>query len=291
MLHRILDANQGLPNDTVVAFENTGEEVEATYKFVREIERRWKVPIVWLEYEDKFELENYRNKKGKLSVNRQRHNGPGFKIVNFKTAARRGEPFDAMLKYYAEYRFHLKMKGPILPTRVTRMCTANLKIKVCDRYMSSLNYLEYDVWMGIRYDEPKRWSKMMAANETRHDHFERFFPMVADKATRETVLAFWKQQPFDLQLDPLAEEGNCRYCFLKKTDRILRIMRKYIRANGNQPDEEIKRWLRREEATRMTFRIDRPRISELVQIAMSNEPIKNSTDEQEIDCICGSPGV
>jgi 3'-phosphoadenosine 5'-phosphosulfate sulfotransferase (PAPS reductase)/FAD synthetase len=294
MLYHLLKAHRyKLPKDVVVAFENTGEEAEETYEFVAEVARRWEVPIVWLEYSDTFTIEDYRNRKGKLSINRQRRSfGKGFRVVDFNTACRKGEPFDEMLAYYAQYRQQIKKIGPILPTRVTRRCTSNLKIKTVDLYMrKELGYEDYDAYLGIRYDEPKRWSKMMAANETRNDHYSRCFPMVRAKVTREDVLAFWKTQPFDLALDSLAEEGNCRLCFLKKTDRITRILRKYLRLNNNEPNAEIKRWLRRENSTDMTFRVDRPRISELVQIAISQEPIKGSPDEEEIDCICGSPSV
>lgn len=295
MLAKILEACDGkLPPDVVVTFQNTGEEVEQTYEFIHEIETRW-VPVLWLEYCDEFRSEDYQNADGGFNKNRRRRDlsdpsDRGYREVNFVTAAREGEPFDAMLTYYWTYRALVKDEGPILPNRVARMCTANLKIKTQTRYMQSHGYKFFDAYAGIRYDEPRRWAKLAATND-RADPQTVIYPMVSAQITRQDVLNFWSTQPFDLQLDPLAEEGNCRLCFLKKTDRIIRIIRKLIIANGGEPDAEVERWLRREREGGMTFRNDRPSVEKLVQIAMSPAEIIPTPDEQEIDCICGSPSV
>lgn len=294
MLAQILDAHNGqLPPDVVVTFENTGEEATETYDFIHEIETRW-CPVVWLEYWDAFRREDY-IRNGVLSKNRRPRDlsNPsdwGFRIVDWATSCRQGEPYDNMLDFYWTYRREVKGEGPILPTRVTRMCTSHLKIKTQDRFMRTRDLSPYDAYTGIRYDEPKRWAKMAAIND-RSEHYTVVYPMVPAKVTKEMVLDFWSRQPFDLGLDPLAEEGNCRYCFLKKTSRIVSILRKHIQANGGIPDAEIERWLRRERDGGMYFRKDRPPVERLVQIAMSNEEIKPSADEQEIDCFCGSPAV
>lgn len=50
MLWRVLQANGGLPADTLVCFANSGKEVEAPLRFVRECAERWQVPVHWLEY-------------------------------------------------------------------------------------------------------------------------------------------------------------------------------------------------------------------------------------------------
>ena len=49
MLHRVLEANSGLPEEAIVCFANTGKEDEATLEFVRDCSVNWQVPIVWLE--------------------------------------------------------------------------------------------------------------------------------------------------------------------------------------------------------------------------------------------------
>ena len=76
MLWRVLQSNNGLPDDAIVCFANTGKEEEATLEFVRDCEKNWNVPIVWLEYAD---------------------NEQKFEIVNFETASRNGEPFEMLI--------------------------------------------------------------------------------------------------------------------------------------------------------------------------------------------------
>lgn len=49
MLWRILQANSGLPVDTLVCFANSGKEVEAPLRFVRECAERWQGPVHWLD--------------------------------------------------------------------------------------------------------------------------------------------------------------------------------------------------------------------------------------------------
>ena len=50
MLKKIIDAYNGkLPKDIIVCFANTGKELEETLEFVHECEKRWNVPIHWLE--------------------------------------------------------------------------------------------------------------------------------------------------------------------------------------------------------------------------------------------------
>ena len=51
LLRRVLDAYGGrLPPNVRAIFANTGKEHEMTLLFVHEMERRWQVPIAWVEY-------------------------------------------------------------------------------------------------------------------------------------------------------------------------------------------------------------------------------------------------
>jgi len=73
MLYKVLEAHHmSLPPEAKVIFCNTGKEHEATLDFVRDIEKQWSVPIVWLEFTKE---------------------QPKFKVVNYETASRNGEPF------------------------------------------------------------------------------------------------------------------------------------------------------------------------------------------------------
>ena len=129
MLWRVLQAHDMiLPSDAKVIFCNTGKEHEATLDFVRDIEKQWNVPIVWLEY-----------------LKEQ----PKFKIVNYDTASRNGEPFAELIT-----------NKQFLPNSVMRFCTTELKIHPITRYMASIGHEEFQTFAGIRADEPRRVVKL-----------------------------------------------------------------------------------------------------------------------------------
>jgi 3'-phosphoadenosine 5'-phosphosulfate sulfotransferase (PAPS reductase)/FAD synthetase len=128
LLYKILEANNGLPPESVVCFCNTGKEEIATINFVRDCSVNWNVPIVWLEY---------------------RSSDPKFAVVDYETASRNGEPFDQLIK-----------QRNYLPNMVARFCTTELKVLAIDRYMKSLGIDEYSTVVGIRADEPRRVAKM-----------------------------------------------------------------------------------------------------------------------------------
>ena len=87
MLYRILEAHGGtLPADVHCVFANTGEEAEGTLVFVREMSRRWGVPIRWVEF-----------------TSERRADLPAdfghWREVDYCSASRAGEPFDAMVDW------------------------------------------------------------------------------------------------------------------------------------------------------------------------------------------------
>lgn len=290
MLYEILNEHDGqLPPDVYVCFENTGEESEPTYKFILQCSHYWNVPVIWLEYEDTFNVEDYRKKDGTLSERRLRGLSVP-KVVTYETAARKGEPFDKMLRYFAEYRRVVKGLPPVLPNAAQRMCTSYLKIKTNRNYMWSLGYDDFEAITGIRRDEPRRYARMMKANESRSDGFEYNLPLYIAGVVKSDVNQFWREQPFDLELDAESHEGNCRYCILKKDSKLIQIMRKDIAANDGAPTEAIWRMVDREAATGQTFRKPYlPNYSALLQIALSGGEVRNDDDEPVIDCICGEP--
>ncbi|KVN71784.1 hypothetical protein WM03_17750 [Burkholderia ubonensis] len=81
MLHQLLEANGGLPDDCIISFQNTGKEREETLEFINECSHRWLVPITWIEW-DGFE----EGSRSRCHV----------RIVNFETASREGEPFSLL---------------------------------------------------------------------------------------------------------------------------------------------------------------------------------------------------
>ena len=180
MLWRVLQSNNGLPDDAIVVFANTGKEEEATLEFVRDCEKYWNVPIHWIEY-------RYAEKTADR-----------WKKVTFETASRNGEPFFELIDQNG---------SPYLPNPVARICTAKLKIRAIHAYLKHLGWEhnEYMDWVGIRADEMRRAAKM-ARERT---------PLVTAGVTKQTVGEFWKSQPFDLKLpnmNGVTMHGNCELC-------------------------------------------------------------------------------
>lgn len=181
MMLYILQQN-GLLSDTVVCFANTGKESEATLQFVQECSNRWGIPVVWLEYI---------------------HDKPKFKIVTFETAARKGEPFEALLS-----------AQNYLPNPVKRICTAELKIKTIRRFVRSMEVKgHFDTYLGLRYDEPDRVAKKKASNATGKVPEFYKMPLHEMRITVKDRDHFWANQPFDLKISSYSD--NCDLCFMK----------------------------------------------------------------------------
>ena len=50
MLYKIIQENEGLPDNVKVLFANTGREMPETLDFVRDCQEKWGVDVVWLVY-------------------------------------------------------------------------------------------------------------------------------------------------------------------------------------------------------------------------------------------------
>ena len=61
------------------------------------------------------------------------------------------------------------------------------------------------------------------AKGTKADEIE--MPLADAGATKADVLAYWKSSPFDLQLDPAGDLGNCTLCFMKARAKVVSAMR------------------------------------------------------------------
>lgn len=220
MLHKILEANGVLPDRVEVTFQNTGREMPETLDFVAEVGRRWGVMITWLEFVP---------------------SAPFFKIVGHQGASRNGEPFDALID-----------KKKYLPNQQTRFCTIELKIRTAKRYLVSLGWKRWTNTTGIRKDEaprlinlPRSWTpngewitqevngkpkKVWVGEPRAKDRWISWTPLADAGVSRHDVAAFWKDQPFDLNLPNVGGNcwlGNCDGCFLKSEAHIASLSRDY----------------------------------------------------------------
>ena len=253
MLYKVLEAGGGqLPSDAVVCFANTGKEDEATLRFVQDCSEHWNVPITWLEFRD---------------------TESKFEIVNFESASRNGEPFEALIR-----------KRNYLPNPVTRFCTIDLKIRPIGRYLLSLGMAETKTeaenmsMIGMRADEQRRAAKI--ADKSR-------IPLVTAGVTKEMVGAFWKDQPFDLGLpnmNGVTMHGNCDLCFLKGGAQILSLI-------AEKPERAV--WWAKIEALALAskpsgavFRSDRPSYAQMAKYAASQHDMFDP-NEEAIACFCG----
>jgi len=219
MLRKILDAYGGtMPNDSRVMFANTGLEHEKTLEFVKEVGERWAVDIIWLEYDP--------DKR--------------FKVVDFETASRDGEPFEAMIK-----------KKNLLPTPVARVCTSNLKMRAMIHYLKSIGWESWENAIGLRADEPRRATRIKGDYACE----EPVCPMYHAGDDLQTVEKFWEEQDFKLGIPRW--KGNCVGCFLKSRGRLEMV--------AEEEPEHMKWWKRMEDDLGIPFRRDRPSYGQLIQ--------------------------
>ena len=134
-------------------------------------------------------------------------------------------PFDEMLK---------KRNYKVIPNRVKRICTDELKIKTLKRYLRSLKIRKFYNYIGFRYDEPKRVKNRKQVFKNVID----VFPLYDDLITKERINHFWRTKPYTLEIPSIL--GNCTLCFMKGKDAILAILREYPElANDWINDEEM----------------------------------------------------
>ncbi len=266
MLWRVLDANNGLPENTVVCFANTGKEEEETLRFVRECETRWSVPIVWVEY---------------------RPEAPGYAVVNFETASRNGEPFEAIIR-----------KRNYLPNPVTRFCTVELKIRAMHKHLKSLGWRDGDGWdqmIGIRADEQRRVVKIRARPSPETVKETMIMPLADAGVTVHDIIAYWDASPFDLDLPTYKGRtlaGNCDLCFLKPAGQVLSLIQQ-------RPSRAV--WWAKQEAyaaanfksnrlhgpgTGWFFSMDRPSYAAMAKNA-ANQATLFDPSEEGAACFCG----
>jgi len=173
----------------VVVFANTGKEAENTLFFVDECSQEWDINIIW--------VEGYPSEEGKgWAVNH--------KIVTYETAARNGEPFEAMISKLG------------IPSTNAPFCSDQMKRKAIESYLKSIGWNNYTKALGIRIDEPLRLNNNWKEKKI-------FYPLAGiNPKTKQDIIYWWSKQSFDLMIHP--DEGNCDNCWKKDFPRLVRNM-------------------------------------------------------------------
>jgi 3'-phosphoadenosine 5'-phosphosulfate sulfotransferase (PAPS reductase)/FAD synthetase len=254
MLWRVLQSNGGLPDECLVVFANTGKEEEATLEFIKDCESNWGIKVYWVErvFDDK-----------------------GFKLVDFDTASRDGEPFEALIR-----------KRNYLPNPVARICTSELKIRAQSKFLETMDIFKGETystienmsWVGIRKDEERRAAKI--ADKAR-------IPLWTAGVTKEVIGDFWRKSNFDLALpnnNGVTMHGNCDLCFLKPAAQIVSLI--------SEKPSRASWWMRMENLSLSSkpsgavFRTDRASYTEMSTYAGKQTDMFDPKEEA-IACFCG----
>lgn len=190
--------------EMIVVFANTGKEDKGTLDFVRWCSELWNISIIW--------VEGYPSLKGKgWSV---KH-----KIVDFVTASRNGEPFEAMIERLG------------IPSTNAPFCSDQLKRKTIESYLKSIGWKKYYKAIGIRADEMDRVNPKYKKKKILYPLLgPAIYPgvgriEVGRPTTKQEVIEWWSQQSFGLTIDP--DRGNCDNCWKKDLKRLCRNAVKY----------------------------------------------------------------
>lgn len=258
MLYKILEANNGLPDEAKVIFANTGKEDLKTLDFIEKVSKEWKVEITWLEY---------------ISEK------PNFKVVNYETASRNGEPFAELIR-----------KRKYLPNTIARFCTIDMKILTAKKYLESIGWDEWISFVGIRADEQRRVAKIRANPFDEKTGITRDMPLAKDNKTVHDVKKFWDENNFDLELVSVGGHtlaGNCDLCFLKPAKQVLNLIKeKPERAIWWIEQEKYAQTLVKDKTSKgIRFAFDRPSYTEMGDFM--NRQFNLFDEQEKIECFCG----
>jgi len=260
MLYKVLEAhNMSLPNEAKIIFCNTGKEENATLNFINQCSKEWNVEITWLEF---------------AVVNGEKIS----KVVNYETASRNGEPFEAVIDWFK----------PALPNGRARYCSSQMKTRTMHRHLKSLGWEDWDSFIGIRADEPRRVAKFRANPHPENKHETVCMPLVPANVSSKDIGYFWANKNFDLGLPNMngkTMHGNCDLCMLKPKSQILSLIQ--------EKPERALWWIKQEEqaATRCHgdgkfFAIDRPSYAQMYKYSAEQSDMFDA-NEEAISCFCG----
>ena len=175
--------------DIIVVFANTGQEHEKTLDFINNCDQHFGFHTVWVE----------------AVISPKKGVGTKAKVVNYQTAARQGEPFEAMIAKYG------------IPWSKSPICTRELKQYAIQAYLRQNNVKKNERLMaiGIRADEAIRMSKNALSEKL-------IYPLVEWGVDKQDILDWWKEQKFDLNLPE--HFGNCVWCWKKSYKKLMTIM-------------------------------------------------------------------
>lgn len=175
MMARLIQ--QAFPDHQIpVVFANTGQEHPRTLAFVQECADHWGMEIVWVEAE----------------VHHGQRKGCTHRRVDYTSADRDGAVFEEVIRKYG------------IPSKAFPHCTRELKMNPMWDFIKERYGAGMVAAVGIRGDEPRR----LGSDPSIVYPMAHWWPH-----SKESVLAWWRRQPFGLGL--AEREGNCLWCWQK----------------------------------------------------------------------------
>ncbi|ENU56780.1 Phage NinC [Acinetobacter guillouiae MSP4-18] len=192
-------------------FMDTGAEHPATYQFIKDIVKHWKIDLVCL----------------RVVINPIMHKGGSYKVVGLDDLKQDLEPWKAMVKKYGS------------PYYDSPFCTARMKTEPFEKYCNDkFGKGNFERWIGIRFDEPRRLPIEILEKLNLPIHKDakkqksgfRYLAEISD-IEKDDVLDWWEKQSFDLAITE--HLGNCVFC-IKKT------INKVALAAKDEPEQFVK---------------------------------------------------
>lgn len=121
-------------------------------------------------------------------------------------------PFDYLLR---------KKNYKVIPNRVKRFCTDELKIKTSKRYLRSIGIRKFENLIGFRKDEERRVNNRKFKFKNVIDKF----PLYELGIDKQMINDYWNKKEYTLEIPSIL--GNCDLCFMKGKNAIIAILREY----------------------------------------------------------------
>lgn len=184
--------------DVDYVFMDTGAEHEETYKFVKDIVDHWGID---------------------LKIIRAIPNKEYRKTFQYKVVTTEDIGWDLSL-----FKGYMEKYG--MPMAYGSACTLHLKLNPFRNFCKDMYGSDYQTWIGIRADEPKRLTEKKGI---------RYLAEISNFSSSD-VVSWWSKQAFNLGFDDKQSKylGNCVFCVKKSHSRLA--------AATVMEDEKLKEW-------------------------------------------------